>query len=74
MILCARLGGKNDPISDLHREEISIPSNVMDGTSQVYIYPLDLEFGTKFHASHVQVFNFYYMWTECYPIRPGSLK
>ncbi|KAF3439127.1 hypothetical protein FNV43_RR17402 [Rhamnella rubrinervis] len=34
LILCARLRGKNDPISDLHREEISIPSNVMDGTSQ----------------------------------------
>ncbi|KAM3756864.1 hypothetical protein ACB098_02G144600 [Castanea mollissima] len=27
LILCARLGGKNKPLSDLHREEISFPSN-----------------------------------------------
>ncbi|KAI9164759.1 hypothetical protein LWI28_001485 [Acer negundo] len=34
LILCARFGGKNEPISDLYRDEISIPSNVMHGTSQ----------------------------------------
>ncbi|GLU20195.1 hypothetical protein SLE2022_364060 [Rubroshorea leprosula] len=34
LILCARLKGKNDTISDLHREEISVPSNVMHGTSK----------------------------------------
>ncbi|KAK7251874.1 hypothetical protein RIF29_35456 [Crotalaria pallida] len=34
LILCARLGGKNKPISDLHREEISIPSDVLSGTSE----------------------------------------
>ncbi|XP_022949679.1 probable hexokinase-like 2 protein [Cucurbita moschata] len=34
LILCARLGGKNAPISDIHREEISIPSNVMNGNSE----------------------------------------
>lgn len=33
-ILCARLGGRNEPISDLHRKEISIPPNVLIGTSQ----------------------------------------
>ncbi|KAL5556132.1 hypothetical protein UlMin_038368 [Ulmus minor] len=35
LILCARLGGKNEPISDIHREEIPIPSNVMAATSKV---------------------------------------
>lgn len=35
LILCARLGGRNEPISDLHRKEISIPPNVLIGTSQV---------------------------------------
>uniref|UniRef100_A0A7N2R6T6 Phosphotransferase n=1 Tax=Quercus lobata TaxID=97700 RepID=A0A7N2R6T6_QUELO len=34
LILCARLGGKNKPLSDLRREEISFPSNVMLGTTQ----------------------------------------
>ncbi|KAH7520367.1 hypothetical protein FEM48_Zijuj08G0136400 [Ziziphus jujuba var. spinosa] len=34
LILCARLEGKNVPISDIEREEISIPSNLMDGTTQ----------------------------------------
>ncbi|KAM7264472.1 hypothetical protein ACFE04_002155 [Oxalis oulophora] len=34
LILCARLGGKNEPISDIHREEILIPSNVISGTSK----------------------------------------
>ncbi|KAJ6288256.1 hypothetical protein OIU76_024282 [Salix suchowensis] len=34
LILCARLGGRNEPISDLLRKEISIPPNVLIGTSQ----------------------------------------
>ncbi|XP_075655108.1 putative hexokinase-like 2 protein [Castanea sativa] len=34
LILCARLGGKNKNLSDLCREEISFPSNVMLGTNQ----------------------------------------
>ncbi|XVE82995.1 hypothetical protein DITRI_Ditri16bG0050800 [Diplodiscus trichospermus] len=34
LLVCARLEGKNEPISDLYREEISVPSNVMLGTSQ----------------------------------------
>ncbi|XP_050205051.1 probable hexokinase-like 2 protein [Mercurialis annua] len=34
LILCARLGGKDEPITDLHREEISIPSNLLLATSQ----------------------------------------
>lgn len=35
LILRARLGGKNRSISELQRKEVSIPSNVMGGTSQV---------------------------------------
>lgn len=35
LILCARLGGRNEPISDLYRKEISIPPHVLSGTSQV---------------------------------------
>ncbi|OMP01708.1 Hexokinase [Corchorus olitorius] len=34
LMVCARLAGKYEPISDLFREEISIPSNVLTGTSQ----------------------------------------
>ncbi|KAK3030427.1 hypothetical protein RJ639_039184 [Escallonia herrerae] len=34
LILRARLGGKNEPIYELHREEISFPSSVMAGTSK----------------------------------------
>ena len=35
LILRARLEGRDKSISEMHREEISIPSNVMAGTSQV---------------------------------------
>ncbi|XP_027346372.1 probable hexokinase-like 2 protein [Abrus precatorius] len=34
LMLCARLGGKNMPISALHREEISIPDVILAGTSE----------------------------------------
>jgi hexokinase len=36
LMLCARLGGKDKPISGLHREEISVPNGVLAGTSQVF--------------------------------------
>lgn len=42
LMLCARLGGKNMPISGLHREEISIPAVVLAGTSQVFLHSFDL--------------------------------
>ncbi|KAH9712492.1 putative hexokinase-like 2 protein [Citrus sinensis] len=51
LILCARLGGKNEPISDLHREEISIPSDVMCGTSQELFDYIAGEFA-KFVNAH----------------------
>lgn len=35
LILCAHLGGKNEPISELQREEVFIPSNLIDSTSKV---------------------------------------
>lgn len=35
LILRARLGGKNEPISELQREEISIPTDVMAASSKV---------------------------------------
>lgn len=38
LMVCARLGGKNEPISDFYKEEISLPSNVMLGTSQVWFW------------------------------------
>ncbi|XP_002528913.2 probable hexokinase-like 2 protein [Ricinus communis] len=34
LLLCAKLGGKNEPISDLYREEISVPTNLLVATSQ----------------------------------------
>lgn len=33
VVSCARLGGKDQPISDLHREEISFPSDIVQGSS-----------------------------------------
>lgn len=36
LILCARLGRKNNPISNLNRVEIPIPSNLMAGTAKVH--------------------------------------
>ncbi|KAG5057634.1 hypothetical protein JHK86_012630 [Glycine max] len=36
LMLCARLGGKNKPISALQREEISIPDAVLAGASEVH--------------------------------------
>ncbi|KAJ9177440.1 hypothetical protein P3X46_012661 [Hevea brasiliensis] len=51
LILCARLGGKNDPISDLHREQISIPSNVLVGTSQELFDYIAVEVA-KFVSAH----------------------
>lgn len=35
LMLCARLGGKNKPISALQREEISVPDAILAGTSEV---------------------------------------
>lgn len=37
LMLCARLGGKNKPISALQREEISIPDAVLAGASEVLL-------------------------------------
>ncbi|KAJ7944588.1 Phosphotransferase [Quillaja saponaria] len=51
LILRARLRGKNEPVSDLHREEISIPHNVMIGTSQELFDFIALELA-QFVASH----------------------
>ncbi|KAM7520344.1 hypothetical protein LguiB_019306 [Lonicera macranthoides] len=34
LILCAHLGGKNEPISELQREEVFVPSNLIDSTSK----------------------------------------
>ncbi|OIW19159.1 hypothetical protein TanjilG_13941 [Lupinus angustifolius] len=51
LILCARLGGKNKPISDLHREEISIPSNVLAGTSEELLDFVAMEIA-KFVQAH----------------------
>ncbi|KAM7516394.1 hypothetical protein LguiA_005977 [Lonicera macranthoides] len=35
LILCAHLGGKNEPISELQREEVFVPSNLIDSTSKI---------------------------------------
>ncbi|CAK9320510.1 unnamed protein product [Citrullus colocynthis] len=51
LILCARLGGKNAPISDIHREEISIPPNVMNGNSEDLFDFIAVEVG-KFVSAH----------------------
>lgn len=37
LLLCAKLRGKNDPISDFHREEIHIPTNLLDGTGSTKV-------------------------------------
>lgn len=39
LMLCARLGGKNKPISGLYREEISIPDVVLAGTTAQVLLP-----------------------------------
>ncbi|CAB4283983.1 unnamed protein product [Prunus armeniaca] len=51
LILCARLGGKNKPISDLYREEIPIPSNLMAATSKELFDFVAVELG-KFISEH----------------------
>ncbi|KAJ9670379.1 hypothetical protein PVL29_026736 [Vitis rotundifolia] len=51
LILRARLRGKNESISELHREEVSIPSNVMGGTSQELFDYIALELA-KFTSEH----------------------
>ncbi|KAM0971005.1 hypothetical protein ACFX15_018407 [Malus domestica] len=51
LILCARLGGKNNPISDLHKEEIPIPSNLMAATSKELFDFIAVELG-KFVSEH----------------------
>lgn len=38
LILRARLGGKNMPVSGLHREEISVPNAVLATTSRVFLH------------------------------------
>ncbi|XP_061351646.1 probable hexokinase-like 2 protein [Gastrolobium bilobum] len=52
LMLCARLGGKNMPISGLHREEISIPDVVLDGTSQEIIDFVATEIAKFVSAPH----------------------
>ncbi|KAI5581308.1 hypothetical protein BDE02_07G008600 [Populus trichocarpa] len=51
LILCARLGGRNEPISDLYRKEISIPPNVLSGTSQELLDYIAVELA-KFVSEH----------------------
>ncbi|KAI9390882.1 hypothetical protein POPTR_007G009300v4 [Populus trichocarpa] len=51
LILCARLGGRNEPISDLYRKEISIPPNVLSGTSQELFDYIAVELA-KFVSEH----------------------
>lgn len=42
LMVCGRLQGKNQPISDLYVDEVPIPSSVMIGTSQVHFFYLTL--------------------------------
>ncbi|CAK8562579.1 unnamed protein product [Lathyrus sativus] len=51
LILRARLGGKNMPISGLHREEISVPSAVLAATPQEIIDFVATEIA-KFVSAH----------------------
>ncbi|KAM1175104.1 hypothetical protein ACFX19_028140 [Malus domestica] len=51
LILCARLGGKNNPISDLNREEIPIPSNLMAATAKELFDFIAVELG-RFVSEH----------------------
>ncbi|XP_044479267.1 probable hexokinase-like 2 protein [Mangifera indica] len=51
LILCARLGGNDNPITDLHREEIHIPPNVNFGTSQELYKFMAVEI-EKFVSAH----------------------
>ncbi|KAL9461168.1 hypothetical protein AB3S75_004213 [Citrus x aurantiifolia] len=85
LILCARLGGKNEPISDLHREEISIPSDVMCGTSQELFDYIAGEFA-KFVNAHPDNGNdtsakekkLGYTWShsvdQVTPLSPSAIK
>lgn len=34
----SRIGGRNEPISDLFRQEIPIPPNIIEASSQVCMY------------------------------------
>ncbi|XP_011021821.1 PREDICTED: probable hexokinase-like 2 protein [Populus euphratica] len=52
LILCARLGGRNEPISDLYRKEISIPPNVLSGTSQELFDYIAVELAKFFVSEH----------------------
>ncbi|KAJ8765655.1 hypothetical protein K2173_014777 [Erythroxylum novogranatense] len=51
LILCARLGGRNEPLSDLHRVEINIPSEILSGTSQELFDFMAVEVA-KFDSEH----------------------
>ncbi|XP_004509202.1 probable hexokinase-like 2 protein [Cicer arietinum] len=52
LMLCARLGGKNKPISCLHREEISIPNAVLAGTTTQEVIEFVATEIAKFVSSH----------------------
>ncbi|RDX70365.1 putative hexokinase-like 2 protein, partial [Mucuna pruriens] len=54
LLLCARLGGKNMPISALQREEISIPDIVMAGTSEDITDYVATEIA-KFVSAHPEI-------------------
>ncbi|KAG5154644.1 hypothetical protein AAZX31_05G102900 [Glycine max] len=54
LMLCARLGGKNKPISALQREEISIPDAVLAGASEEIIDYVATEIA-KFVSSHPEI-------------------
>ncbi|KAL7255927.1 hypothetical protein ACSBR1_009958 [Camellia fascicularis] len=51
LMLRARLGGKNEPISDLQRAEICIPPHLMAGTSMQLFDYIALQLG-KFISTH----------------------
>nr|KYP53157.1 putative hexokinase-like 2 protein [Cajanus cajan] len=54
LMLCARLGGKNMPVSALQREEISIPDAVLAGTSEEITDYVATEIA-KFVSGHPEI-------------------
>ena len=59
LMLCARLGGKNKPISALQREEISIPDAVFAGASEVRYFYLDFVHLLQISRSPVSFFLYF---------------
>lgn len=58
LLLRGTLGGNEEPISDVHKQEISIPEDVLNGFSKVYKIYIHSSLNYKLGYLKLKIFLF----------------